>query len=43
MRRRVPQWSDLDATGRAGRALATVFGTALLLAPFVGIGWLILR
>jgi hypothetical protein len=36
-------WTRLTTGGRVGRVLVTLCGTALLMAPFVGIGWLTLR
>jgi hypothetical protein len=36
-------WDQLATRGRVARVAMTVFGTALLLAPFVGVGWWVLR
>jgi NAD/NADP transhydrogenase beta subunit len=38
-----PQWERLTTFGKSARLLLTALGTALLVAPFVAIGWLVLR
>jgi hypothetical protein len=36
-------WDQLTSSGRVARVAMTALGTALLTAPFVGIGWWMLR
>ena len=42
LRGRAARWDQLTTAGKLARALITMLGTALLLAPFVWLGWMIL-